>query len=1003
MSFLQTNKILKFLCYSALVFLVIFIFLINSFPWFLQIGFLQNQLFQTITKQKQISLSAKDIDIDLFPHPALRLKNLIVKSDDIIECKLQSIKIYPDYKQLIQGNLIVTKCAIQKTNLTFKNNYKPSAKIHQNPSTPFTDITSLFKTSRIDKFIDKDKGLLIQIRNFRNDFAERSDATVKISHGDKINGTITITGFDLNKRILKKYDFNKNIFNLNSKPLKSLILVNNLKIDFNRTKNKTLISLAPTTIQYPSMSLGINFSNDKKAKKAHLEFKGKNVNIDLAKKAYFNLFNKEEISENLFDIVRSGNAPKISVLFKANTLTELLRPSNMILKGELENGKIKIPNTPLIPEKVFGAALIQNGILYIKAEKGNLKHSHFNNGTLNIDLLNQPGYPFDGSFQVHAPLADIQSILIQSFPDTLLSDELKLVKNAEGVVAGELLLDLKSGGELDVIVNIDKVSGSGDYSRAPGKIKIYLGSFQYKDDIITLTDMGGKIGNSYFYNFTGAYTADDTSLLDIKSGKALINSNEVFSWLMGFKGIKSFFPDMDIKKGFLQIDSTSVRGDILQPAELIFNVAGSLQENLIKQKLYDQDLVPVDPSKGNIESKGIYLTHSDFEISDKELLFDKINAKISHIGIIPRLNKNNEIENIATPITLNDSSYKSTKNFESFKGIINFTDGVQVDISTRINNNDQFLIKELKVTDGELSNAIFSTNKRRNIDFNNFTGQICTKTLEKVFKKDSAPYNELIGYTDKQKIIIKSKKKNTYTISADTINFEPFITKIISKNNFFSTRGKKDTFPNKLIILHTGSLKYKKSDFNNFKADISIKKNIKGINGNLNLKSKDGKILSLTMLSRILSVVNISTLFKGKLPDVNQQGFKYKDISFKAKIVDNKIVIKEAVIDGHDMALVFKGTFDTVKNDLDLTCLVAPFKTIDMLIEKIPLINTMLNNTLISIPVKVSGKIEDPKVVIMHPVSVGKGIINLMTNIIKTPVKLLDKLPVKSKSGDTEQ
>jgi hypothetical protein len=77
---------------------------------------------------------------------------------------------------------------------------------------------------------------------------------------------------------------------------------------------------------------------------------------------------------------------------------------------------------------------------------------------------------------------------------------------------------------------------------------------------------------------------------------------------------------------------------------------------------------------------------------------------------------------------------------------------------------------------------------------------------------------------------------------------------------------------------------------------------------------------------------------------------------------------------------------------MDLTCLVAPFKTIDLIIEKIPIVSTLLGGSLVSVPVKASGKISDPLVVPLHPSAVGEGLINMMTNILKTPVRLLDKL-----------
>ena len=107
----------------------------------------------------------------------------------------------------------------------------------------------------------------------------------------------------------------------------------------------------------------------------------------------------------------------------------------------------------------------------------------------------------------------------------------------------------------------------------------------------------------------------------------------------------------------------------------------------------------------------------------------------------------------------------------------------------------------------------------------------------------------------------------------------------------------------------------------------------------------------------------------------------------------SKIDLTNAVIKGLDMTLIFRGWINPLKNEMNLICLVAPFKTADIIIEKIPLISTMLNNQLISIPVQISGSIESPDVTLLPPAAVGKGLINTMQNILTAPFKLIDKLP----------
>jgi len=125
---------------------------------------------------------------------------------------------------------------------------------------------------------------------------------------------------------------------------------------------------------------------------------------------------------------------------------------------------------------------------------------------------------------------------------------------------------------------------------------------------------------------------------------------------------------------------------------------------------------------------------------------------------------------------------------------------------------------------------------------------------------------------------------------------------------------------------------------------------------------------------------------------VTQNGFAYDTIFLEADIKDSIIHLKRAIIDGQDMTLIFSGWINPVNDALDLTCLVAPFKTIDLIIKKIPIINTMLSGRLISVPVKATGKLSDPVVVPLHPSAVGEGLINMMSDILKTPVKLWDKI-----------
>ncbi len=179
-------------------------------------------------------------------------------------------------------------------------------------------------------------------------------------------------------------------------------------------------------------------------------------------------------------------------------------------------------------------------------------------------------------------------------------------------------------------------------------------------------------------------------------------------------------------------------------------------------------------------------------------------------------------------------------------------------------------------------------------------------------------------------------------------------------------------------------------------ADINIQ-NLKSIikenlEGKVEMVSDGGRIFRLTLLSRILSMLNISKLMEGTLPDIEQNGFAYTSITIVADVKKSRLILNRAVINGVDMTLLFTGWIDIFTRQIELTCLVAPLKTADRIISKVPILNTMLRGRLISVPVKATGTLTNPEVRLINPSEMGKGVINTMLDILTTPFKLFNTL-----------
>lgn len=102
--------------------------------------------------------------------------------------------------------------------------------------------------------------------------------------------------------------------------------------------------------------------------------------------------------------------------------------------------------------------------------------------------------------------------------------------------------------------------------------------------------------------------------------------------------------------------------------------------------------------------------------------------------------------------------------------------------------------------------------------------------------------------------------------------------------------------------------------------------------------------------------------------------------------------MEQGYLDGASMGIAWEGSCDLGAKTLDLMVLVAPFKTVDSILKNLPLVNTWFQGKLISIPVRVTGPIEDPEVVPLPPSEVGKGIWGFVERTLRLPLTVIQPL-----------
>ena len=165
---------------------------------------------------------------------------------------------------------------------------------------------------------------------------------------------------------------------------------------------------------------------------------------------------------------------------------------------------------------------------------------------------------------------------------------------------------------------------------------------------------------------------------------------------------------------------------------------------------------------------------------------------------------------------------------------------------------------------------------------------------------------------------------------------------------------------------------------------------ISSLSGRATFSSKNGRIYHSSTLLKIFSVLNITELFTGGQSDLNRQGYGYSTAWIKARLGDGKLYLDEVLLDGNALKITGQGSIDLKAATADIIVLAAPLKTVDRLVNKIPIFRYITGGSLITVPLRLHGKVKDLSVVPLPPSAVGKGLLNFMERTLKAPFKLVE-------------
>ncbi|MBI5577961.1 MAG: AsmA-like C-terminal domain-containing protein [Deltaproteobacteria bacterium] len=196
----------------------------------------------------------------------------------------------------------------------------------------------------------------------------------------------------------------------------------------------------------------------------------------------------------VFDVVRGGKIPSIAVSARGESLDDLGRLENILIRGQMQQGRIFIPVVELDLDDVYGDVVIAGGILEGSRLRAHYRGTRGENGSLRLGLT-----PADSVIELdiamHADLAPLPAILARVIPDGPFRTELRRIEAFTGTANGRLQLN----GRLDhvgVRVDAADIDAGARYQRLPLPLKFTGGRFLYDGPSIEVRDLDVRVGSS---------------------------------------------------------------------------------------------------------------------------------------------------------------------------------------------------------------------------------------------------------------------------------------------------------------------------------------------------------------------------------------------------------------------------------------------------------------------------------------------------------------------------
>ena len=783
-----------------------------------------------------------------------------------------------------------------------------------------------------------------------------------------------------------------------------------------------------------------------------LTIDGSDTDVATIRSILFAVNEKTDGVEHFFDILRKGRIPKISFGSRANDLSGLLKLENMTLKCPVEKGVVFAPKADLLVSNVSGNIEIKGGVLTATHVSGKTnKGSSTQEGELTIGLP-QENPLFHLDLPIEADLSELPAVLgslakeNNLAKDSPLARELAQVANVTGKTRGRLIVG-ENLGDLGVKVGTGRFRLSCRYGNIPGPVSLEGVSFSMEGDKIGFGDTNAAIADAALTvsgNLRGFFGPRGSGALKLK-GRLGPEANKIAAslaglpkWLKPVSGMEMPGSAITWEKGAKTRFSGKMQlsgGPLLEADVIVAPGEFSIRSLAVKDRDSDARIAVDFPQEGlrigfsgTLASKtvdGLITGDCPFKGSIAGTLkadfYPGSPQKSSGAGEI-------SLSDFRLPSVLPASATVDRATIEAqgkklliksgvatwegsrlnLAGSVNLTGGsylLDLNTSTERLDLDRILKSEwvTRKVEGKPAARPGSSEKAWDLPF---TGVVRVKT-------ERLAYAKMTWAPAEGDVLLKHGSADIHLTRASICGISTPGRMGVTPEGAdisldLSAKGKDLQamlacfFSNQRLL--SGS--YEMSGHINARGPGIAGKAPGGagglaqsLQGAVEFKARDGRIFRFNAFTKIASILSVSEIYRGVVPDLVNKGCKYKTLQLHGNIKDGMLTLSDSVLDGPSIKMVFSGQVDLVRGKLNVVALVAPQRTLERVVNATPVVGKVLKDAFVTVPVRISGDLAAPTVVVLSPGAVSREIVGVMQRMVKLPFTIFQPLVKNGSSG----